>query len=287
MCCDLFDRSLNLFSYLGWLYWWTPSGREMRRCCKVVHDHSEKVIRERKRALSSKTDNEEPGSKKYLDFLDILLKARDEDGRGLTDVEIRDEADTFMFEGHDTTTSGISWTLYCLARHPEHQEKVREEVRSVLMGREWLEYEDLKDLNYTTWCVKEAMRLYPPVMEVYRRLSEDTPLEGVVIPKGSKVAISINNLHHNPQVWEEPDEFNPLRFQPVNAEGRDPYAYLPFSAGYRNCIGQNFALNEEKVVVGMACLRFRFSLVPEHRVELLPTIILRTRHDILLHIERC
>ena len=76
-----------------------------------------------------------------MDFLDILLTAADEDGNGLTDLEIRDEADTFMFEGHDTTTSGISWTLYCLAKYPEHQEKIREEVRNVLMGREWLDYE--------------------------------------------------------------------------------------------------------------------------------------------------
>ena len=160
-----------------------------------------------------------------------------------------DEVDTFMFEGHDTTTSGISWTLYCLAKYPEHQEKIREEVKNVLMGREWLEYDDLKDLKYTQWCIKEAMRLYPPVLGLYRKLSKDIELNGVVIPQGTSVSVTIPSLHRHPDIWENPDEYYPLRFHPDNAEGRDPHAYLPFAAGFRNCIGQNFALNEERVVI--------------------------------------
>ena len=288
------DRSLSFLSYLDFIYWLTPNGQEMAKYCRIVHDHSEQVIRNRKIALGLLDDNADhelalqtaKKQRKYLDFLDILLTARDTEGIGLTDLEIRDEADTFMFEGHDTTTSGMSWALYCLAQHPKHQDKVREEVKNVLQGREWLEYEDLKELKYTQWCIKEAMRLYPPVIEIYRRLTEDTKLDGVTIPKGSKISISINNLHHNPDVWENPDEYNPLRFHPSNAEGRDPFAYMPFSAGYRNCIGQNFALNEEKVVIAMLCHRFKFSLLPSHKVELLPTINLRTKNDILLQIER-
>ena len=152
-----------------------------------------------------------------------------------------------MFEGHDTTTSGISWTLYCLAKYPEHQEKIREEVRSVLMGREWLEYSDLSDLKYTQWCIKEAMRLFPPVLELYRKLSIDIELDGVVVPRGTNVAVNMPALHRHPDIWESPDEYDPLRFHPSNADGRDPYAYLPFAAGHRNCIGQNFALNEERL----------------------------------------
>jgi cytochrome P450 len=277
-------RSLSLYTYVGGVYWLTPNGREMTRCCKVVHDFSEQVIRKRKGEKAITKDARDP-HRKCMDFLDILLMAQDEDGRGLTDLEIRDEADTFMFGGHDTITSGMSWTLYCLAKHPTHQDKIREEVRSVLMGREWLEYDDLKDLNYTTWCIKEAMRLYPPAYSVLKRLNEDTLLDDVMIPKGSKIAISINNLHHNPEVWEQPDEYNPLRFHPSNAVDRNPYAYMPFSAGYRNCIGQNFALNEERVVIAMLCHRFQFSLVASHKVEMMPTLILKTRNDILLEVK--
>ena len=251
------------------------------------------VIRERKAALgldgpdadrdaALKKANEQ---RKYLDFLDILLTAADQDGKGLSDLEIRDEADTFMFEGHDTTTSGMCWTLYCLAKHPEHQEKVREEVKSVLMGREWLEYEDLKDLKYTHWCIKEAMRLYPPVFFIFRQASEDLELDGHVIPKGMQVGISIRNIHRHPDIWENPNDFDPLRFHPSNVEGRDPYAYMPFSAGYRNCIGQNFALNEERLIVASLVLRFRLSLVEGHKVEMLPTVVLRAANDIAVNLE--
>ena len=237
------------------------------------------VIKERRKALKANQGNV---CRKYLDFLDILLTAADEDGNGLTDLEIRDEADTFMFEGHDTTTSGISWTLHCLAKYPEHQEKIREEVRNVLMGREWLDYDDLKELKYTQWCIKEAMRLYPPVFFIVRRLSSDTELDGHLIPKGMSINVAIRVIHRHPDIWENPDEFDPLRFHPSNAEGRDPYAYLPFSAGQRNCIGQSFALNEEKLVIGSIVHRFSLSLVEGHKVEMCPTVVLRTTDDILI-----
>jgi len=190
-----------------------------------------------------------------------------------------------MFEGHDTTTSGISWTLYCLARYPEYQEKVREEVRNVLMGRERLEYDDLKELKYTQWVIKEAMRLYPPVFLIFRETSEDIELNGYNIPKGVPIFIPIIALHHNQHFWDNPEKFDPLRFHPSNVEGRDPLAYMPFSAGPRNCIGQNFAMNEERVVVASIVHRFRLSLVEEHRVEIVPKVVLRTKDDIKVNLE--
>ena len=289
------DRYLNPLHHIDLVYWLTASGREMRHQCKVVHELSEKVIRERKQALGlegkaadrDKAIEFAKQQRKYLDFLDILLTAADEDGNGLTDLEIRDEADTFMFEGHDTTTSGISWTLYCLAKNPEHQEKIREEVRNVLMGREWLDYDDLKELKYTLWCIKEAMRLYPPVVEIFRVLSKDTELDGMTVPKGTRVSVNIPALHRNPEIWENADEYNPLCFHPSSADGRDPYAYFPFAAGHRNCIGQNFALNEERVVIATIVNRFHISLVPGHRVGPQPLGVLKASNDILLNLEPC
>ena len=284
--CDLVEltaaRFLTLHHRIDWIYYLSDNGRKYRKACKIAHDYSEMVIKERRKAL--KTNQESSDKRKYLDFLDILLTAADEDGNGLTDLEIRDEADTFMFEGHDTTTSGISWTLYCLAKYPEHQEKIREEVRNVLMGREWLDYDDLKELKYTQWCIKEAMRLYPPVFFFSRRVSSDIELDGHLIPKGMPIDVAIYIIHKHPDLWENPEEFDPLRFHPSNAEGRDPYAYLPFSAGQRNCIGQNFALNEEKLVIGSVVHRFTLSLVEGHKVEMCPTVVLRTTDDILVNL---
>ena len=235
----------------------------------------------------SLTESQVKAKKKgqYLDFLDILLTARDDEGNGLTDQEILDEVDTFMFEGHDTTTSGMCWTLYCLAKYPEHQDKVREEVRNVLMGRDWLEYDDLKELKYTQWCIKEAMRLYPPVFSIARETTGNLELDGHQFPEGLPVFINIRTIHHDPDIWENPDEYDPLRFHPSNVEGRHPFAYIPFSGGQRNCIGQNFALNEERVVIASIVNRFQLSLVEGHKVETAPYIVLRSKYDIKVAIE--
>lgn len=289
------QRFLDPVQQIDWLYWLTPSGRKMARACKTVHEFSEQVIRERKRSLGIMADisakereaifKSVTKQRKYCDFLDVLLTAVDSDGKGLSDLEIRDEADTFMFEGHDTTTSGISWTLYCLAKHPEYQAKVREEVRGVLMGRQWLEYEDLKGLHYTQWAIKEAMRLYPPVFLILREAESDFTVNGVLLPKGVMFIVFLYALHRNPAIWEKPDEYDPMRFHPSVADTRDPLAYIPFSAGSRNCIGQNFAMNEEKVVVATIVNRFELSLVDNYTNELTPNVILKSKSDIGLKLK--
>ena len=274
------DRIINPLYVVDWLYWLTPHGRKMKRLCSLVHQYAETVIADRKVVLG--------GTKvprQYLDFLDILLVAKDEDGKGMTDLEIRNEVDTFMFGGHDTTTTAMSWTLYCLAGHPEHQDKVREEVRSVLMGREWLEYEDLKNLKYTTWCIKEAMRLYPPVVYFFRKTTDDIKLDDYLIPKGITIGIHTFVIHRNAHIWERPNEYDPTRFQPANMEKHGPYDYIPFSAGSRNCIGRNFAMNEMKVVVGTIVSRFSLRLDETHKVEMVPRMILKTKNDIQVLLE--
>ena len=288
------DRYLNPFYRINWIYWLTPHGRRTSQLCKMVHDHADMVIQQRKKALklassqkSADTNTllEEVSKSRRLDFLDILLTAVDKDGVGLSDLEIRNEVDTFMFEGHDTTTSGMCWTLYCLAQHPEHQQKVREEVKAVLSGRENLTYDDLKELEYTQCCIKEAMRLYPPVNIIFRQLDHDLEINGHVFPKGTHVNIPIRSIHNNPDVWPNPEVYDPMRFHPSNAKDRDPYAYLPFSAGSRNCIGQNFALNEEKTMVATIINHFKLTVDESHKVTVVPRIVLRAQNDIRLFIE--
>ena len=288
------NRFLNPLHRINCIYWLTPEGRRMRQLCKIVHNHADAVIESRRKSLGL-TDNtankntetllENISKSRSLDFLDILLTAVDENGMGLSNLEIRNEVDTFMFEGHDTTTSGICWTLHLLACNPHHQEKVREEVNSVLSGREHLCYDDLKQLVYTQCCVKEALRLYPPVFTIFRQLDNDTVIEGHKFPKGMHFRIPIQSIHNNPDVWPNPKIYDPTRFLPGQAQERDPYAYLPFSAGSRNCIGQNFALNEEKTVVATIIRHFRLSPDPAHKVEQLSRIVLRAKYDIKLFIE--
>nr|XP_012613811.1 phylloquinone omega-hydroxylase CYP4F2-like isoform X2 [Microcebus murinus]XP_012613812.1 phylloquinone omega-hydroxylase CYP4F2-like isoform X2 [Microcebus murinus] len=261
-------RSQNILLYSDFPYSLTRDGRRFRQACRLVHDFTDAVIQERRRALPGQGADDSLKAKakaKTLDFIDVLLLSKDEDGKQLSDEDIRAEADTFMFAGHDSTASGLSWVLYNLARHPEHQERCRQEVRELLRGRDpaEIEWDDLAQLPFLTMCIKESLRLHPPAPMISRRCTQDIVLpDGRVIPKGVICLINILGTHHNPAVWPDPEVYDPSRFDPENAKERSPLAFVPFSAGPRNCIGQTFAMTEMKVVLALTLLRFR--VLPDH-----------------------
>ncbi|XP_041378380.1 cytochrome P450 4F6-like [Gigantopelta aegis] len=265
------NRSLRPWLYLDFVYKLTPDGRRFQRHCNYVHKVAEDIIRARKHALESKPANspKSDDKHKYLDFLDILLTAKDENGVGMTDLEIRNEVDTFLFEGHDTTTSAICWILYSLAEHPDIQERVYHEVAQLMANKEgeFLAWDDLQHMKYLHLCIKEGLRQHTPVPFVQRKTTQEMVLDGCKIPPGSLVAVQIYELHHNPDVWEEPNEFRPERFLPENMIDMDPYAFVAFSAGPRNCIGQNFALREIKTVIARIIYRYQMTLDPSHEVR--------------------
>ena len=213
------------FLYLDFLYYCTADGRRFRKACDLVHNFTDAVIRERRRTLSSQNLDEFLKSKtksKTLDFIDVLLLAKDEHGKELSDEDIRAEADTFMFGGHDTTASALSWILYNLARHPEYQERCRQEVQELLRGREpqEIEWDDLAQLPFLTMCIKESLRLHPPVTVISRCCTQDVVLpDGRVIPKGTDCVISIFGVHHNPEVWPDPEELHRTDFRHEGDEG--------------------------------------------------------------------
>ncbi|XP_002739095.2 cytochrome P450 4F3-like [Saccoglossus kowalevskii] len=275
------------------VYHLTYSGYKWRRALRQVHGHSKTVIHQRKQALQDQKKLGIKHNRKYIDFLDILLEARDESGKGLTDQEIRDEVDTFMFEGHDTTASGISWILYNMAKHTEHQLKCQEEIDELMdqKDKDEIEWDDLSKLPYLTMCIKESLRLHPPVPFIGRKLSKPIEMRSptgkgkVVIPAGERIGIAITGLHHNQHVWEDPEVYNPLRFTPENCKGRSPHAYLPFSAGPRNCIGQNFAMNEMKIAVGLVLRKFNLAVDDFIRIRRYNSIVLRGERGIPLHVK--
>uniref|UniRef100_A0A667HAC5 Cytochrome P450 family 4 subfamily A member 11 n=1 Tax=Lynx canadensis TaxID=61383 RepID=A0A667HAC5_LYNCA len=161
----------------------TPEGRWNHQACQLAHQHSDGVIKLKKAQLQEEGELEKVRSKRHLDFLDILRFAKMEDGSSMPDKDLCAEVDTFMFEGHDTTASGISWILYALATHPEHQQQCREEVQS-LLGDE----DHLDQMPYTTMCIKEALQLYPPVPGIGRELSKPISFpDGRSLPKGMRI----------------------------------------------------------------------------------------------------
>ncbi|XP_070206876.1 ultra-long-chain fatty acid omega-hydroxylase-like isoform X2 [Littorina saxatilis] len=289
------ERALKPWMHNDFLYKWMPHGRRWYKICDFVHSVSEELISKRRKVLeasqvdekSTESKNpdkelEEPEKKCMMSFVDILLTAKDEDGKGMTPTEIRNEADTFLFEGFDTTTSALSWTLYSMARWPQHQKKVQEEVDAVLKGRssDDILWEDLSCFPYTTACIKEAMRNFSTVPFIERETKEDVMIDGHNIPTGTFVAIQLWCLHHNPQVWDRPHDYIPERFLGDNALKMDPFQFVPFSAGPRNCIGQNFAMHELKIMVAKICHRFSLSLDPNHEVLRAPFATFKAEKDI-------
>ncbi|MBN3299616.1 CP4F3 hydroxylase, partial [Amia calva] len=282
-------REHYLPHHFDWLYWRSEEGRRFRKACNLVHRFTADIV-QRRRALIQEQGSEEqlrPRKGKVTDFIDVLLLSKDDDGNGLSVEEIKAEADTFMFEGHDTTASGISWVLYNLAVHPEYQEKCRAEVNALLQAQDnkEIEWNDLSNLPFTTMCIKESLRLHPPVTAVTRRFSEDMKVpEGRVIPQGNICLVSIYGTHHNPKIWPDPEVYNPYRFDPDQSEGRSSHAFIPFSAGPRNCIGQNFAMAEMKVVVALTLHHFRVTPTAEE-VRRKPELILRAEGGLWLQLE--
>ncbi|XP_042320652.1 cytochrome P450 4B1-like isoform X2 [Sceloporus undulatus] len=282
LCSLEYEKLNSILGQSDLIYWFTPQGYRFRKACQVAHLHTEKIIKARKESLGDEEELQKIQQKRYLDFLDILLFAKDENGIGLSDEDIRAEVDTFMFEGHDTTASGISWLLYCLAVNPEHQQRCREEIKSILGDRGTIEWDDLSKMTYCTLCIKESLRLYPSVPGVSRELTKPiTFFDGKTLPEGSWVAVSIQLIHKNPSIWKDPEVFDPQRFTPENVSSRNSHAFLPFSAGPRNCIGQQFAMNEMKVALAMTLLRFDLSPDPLKPSPVpVPQIVLRSLNGI-------
>lgn len=272
-------------------------GAEQRRCLKILHDFTDNVIKEKKIEHKEKRnainddhkekDDDMATNKKRLAFLDLLIEAS-EDGKVLSDKDIREEVDTFMFEGHDTTSAAIDWALLLIGSNSEVQERVHEELDRVFGDSDRpITLADLSDLKYLELCIKETLRLYPSVPFMGRQITEDVTIHGYELPAGSSVLMLTYMLHRDPKFFPNPEVFDPERFTAENMRGRHPYAYVPFSAGPRNCIGQKFALMEEKVVLASVLRRFHVeALDKREELVLLGELILRPRDGVNLRLTR-
>ncbi|KAJ6215404.1 hypothetical protein RDWZM_009904 [Blomia tropicalis] len=215
-----------------------------------------------------------------LAFLDLLMQHHLVT-RKLTLEDLREEVDTFMFAGHDTTSHAVSWTLYMLGLHPDVQERVREEVDSLIdtdgADINDLTVENIKQLKYLECVLKEVQRIYPTAPFIGRELSEDTKINQYIIPKGTTVGIFTYVLHRDYDCYPNPERFDPERFLPENCNGRHPYSFIPFSAGPRNCIGQKFAMMEQKMTIAKIIRHFVLkSTDPRDRLVIVGEMILRS-----------
>ncbi|XP_043942774.1 cytochrome P450 4B1-like [Protopterus annectens] len=384
----------------------SPHGFRFQKACKVAHDHTDRVIQHRKEILKDEKELKKIQQKRHLDFLDILLCARDEKGKGLSDTDLCAEGDTFMFEGHDTTSNGISWILYCLAAYPEHQTKCREEILEVLVGRNTVEWsspapgelcylhtfnlrvfvehrnklipKELFSLSFDkakSECSKEKPKktalTSPSTSSVFSRSLEKSmnrtssdlivlleymkkkqkswdpvlssasskfnykPLDPLAsLNQKSLTSKNLSDLKISDQIailpilrrirlivdYTDFEEslvkltkdfehrgydstevhktseairklyvfvlrvFDP--FSPERSAKRHPHAFIPFAAGGRNCIGQQFAVNEMKVATALTLVRFELAPDLAKPPIKIPQLVLRSKNGIHLKLKK-
>lgn len=220
------------------------------------------------------------------DLLTMLLMAKDEDtGEGMSDKQLRDEAITVYSAGHETSANALAWTIFLLSKKPEIVQKIRDEVDQYLTD-EIPTFEDIRNLKYTQQVIEEGMRLYPPAYAVGRENIKEDEIIGYKIPRKSIIFISIYALHRDPKFWENPEEFDPSRFEPEKVKQRPRLAYLPFGAGPRMCIGNHFAMMEMQLILALWVKKFRFSLDENHPIEMNPLITLKPKYGIKMNVAR-
>lgn len=218
------------------------------------------------------------------DLLSMLMNARDEDGSGMSDKQLRDEVLTFLLAGHETTALALSWTWYLLSQYPDVEEKLHAEVQNVLAGRS-PEFADLPALDYTERVIKESMRLYPPAWSLARTAIQDFELRGYEIPAGANIVMSQWIMHRNPKYFADPEKFDPDRWLDPAMQKLPRFVYFPFGGGPRQCIGNMFAMMEATLLLATVAQRFQLRLVPDHLVIAVPSFTLRPKHGIKMKLE--
>ena len=245
--------------------------RDVRRIDRFVY----RLIGERRAA------GEDTG-----DLLSMLLRAQDEDGSGMTDRQLRDELMTIFLAGHETTALALTWAWVLLARNPEAEARLHEELDEVLEGGRAPSLADLPRLRYTDWVVKEAMRLYRPAWGVGREAVRECEVGGFRVPKGMQVLVFQWVTQRDPRWFRDPLSFRPERWGEEDISKLPKYAYFPFGGGPRLCIGNYFATMEAVLVLATLARRFRLRLAPDQRIRLMTAITLRPKGGVRMEPEK-
>ena len=253
-----------------------PSNRRLWAGQERLDATIQRMIRERR------ASGEDRG-----DLLSMLLLAQDEEdnGGGMSDRQVRDEAMTLFLAGHETTANALTWTWYLVSQHPEVEEKLHAEIDAVLADR-LPTADDVAQLRYTRMVLSEAIRLYPPAWAMGRRVLGDYEVPPYRIPANSLIFLSPYVMHHDPRYFPNPDAFDPQRWTAEAQVERPKFSYFPFGGGPRQCIGEGFAWMEGVLLIATFAQRWRLRLVPGHPVALQPLVTLRPKYGMRMVAER-
>jgi len=222
----------------------------------------------------------------HFDYVAMLMNARDkETGAPMGERELIDEIMTLVVAGHETTASGLNWTWYLLSQHPQVEARLHAEIDTAAADLPAPRLGEMETLRYTRQVIDEALRLYPPGWLLSRRTIDVDVLGGYPVPAGTNVLLPLYLLHRHPHFWKNPEAFDPERFAPEHEAERPRFAYMPFAAGPRHCIGETFALYEMLMHLYKVARRYRLRYVPDKPLELEAQINLRTRYPLRMRLE--
>ncbi|KAL0100493.1 hypothetical protein PUN28_019659 [Cardiocondyla obscurior] len=314
MCDILHLRHTKVWLRPDWLFNLTKYGKDQIRLLEIIHGLTKKVIARKKQEYKSgkrnilhdteqssnaKTakitsveglsfgqaaglkddldvDDNDVGEKKRQAFLDLLMEAG-QNGSVLTDEEVKEQVDTIMFEGHDTTAAASSFFLSVMGCHPDIQEKVIQELDEIFGDSDRpATFQDTLEMKYLERCLMETLRMYPPVPVIARTINTDLKLGNYTIPAGATVIVTTFKMHRQPHIYPNPEVFNPDNFLPEKTANRHYYAFVPFSAGPRSCVGRKYAMLKLKIILSTIMRNFRVkSDIKESDFRLQADIILK------------
>ena len=220
----------------------------------------------------------------HFDFLGMLMAARDKDsGEPMSERELLDEVMTLVVAGHETSASALAWTWYLLATHPAAMARLQQEIDAA-PATAALGFQASESFRYTQAALKEAMRLYPPGWLLSRRTIAPDVLSGYEVPAGADVMLSPYLIQRHPAFWDRPEEFRPERFIEATSDPRDAWIYIPFAAGPRHCVGENFAMYEMTVHIARVARDWRLEYLDDGPVEIEAAINLRSRKSLRMRL---
>ncbi|MGB5936281.1 MAG: cytochrome P450 [Ornithinimicrobium sp.] len=253
---------------------WAPIRyqRQVRRSREAMHNIVAEIVGEHR----------DGSQRERMDLVTLLLDAQDPDtGPGLSDSDVRDELMTIFMAGHETTGTGIAWTLAELARHPDVQQRLSRELEDVLSGAE-PGLEDLARLDYLRQVVDETLRLHPPIWVFPRDAVTEDQVGGYRVPAGESVFLTPYVTHRHPELWSAPERFDPERFAPGRLQKLPRFAYFPFGGGQRKCLGAAMALQQTYLTVAMVIQRFHLAVNPAFEQNLATLVSLRPTSGLFL-----
>lgn len=245
----------------------------------------QKSINQLDQAIYEIIENRKKENRDRGDLLSMLIAVQDEDGKGMTPTQLRDEVITLFIAGHETTANVLSWTFYLVAQHGDIEEKLVTELENVLQGR-LPSLSDIPHLAYTQAIINESMRLYPPAWLISREPLEDVCFGEYCLPAGCEIAVSQWVMHRHPDYFTNPDSFIPERWSDEFEKSLPPYVYFPFGAGPRVCIGNNFAIMEATLLLASVIQKFHIELDHQHHVVPELSITLRPKNGIRVRISK-